>query len=383
MPYQKYLEFATEELTEKGGLDTAREIAGQPELWMEVYNLLEKKRSSLQSFIQPILAIDNLRVILTGAGSSAFIGESSQGIFQTESGKITQAIATTDIVTHPSLFFIKNIPTLMVSFARSGNSPESIEAIRLANIHCEHIFHLIITCNGQGDLGQLWKGKNIYTLVLPERSNDKSLAMTGSFTSMLLAIVLIAHLPKLDQLKKKVQLLAENADGIINNHLFQLSELFKNKYDRVIFLGSGSTLGIARECHLKLQELTDGKLICKHDSFLGFRHGPRAVTNKSSLVVYLFSGNDKVYQYEKDLAETISSDTPDVPVMVVGRKISDLNNVVLEIDAGQSDELSFIALTLIGQLMGFFASLKLGLQPDSPSVNGIINRVVQGVVIYQ
>ncbi len=108
--------------------------------------------------------------------------------------------------------------------------------------------------------------------------------------------------------------------------------------------------------------------------FLGFRHGPRAVTNRSSLVVYLFSGNDKVYQYEKDLAEAISSDTPDVPVMVVGKKINDLNNMVLQIDADQGDELSFIALTLIGQLMGFFTSLKLGLHPDKPSVNGIINR---------
>ncbi len=204
-------------------MDTAREIAGQPELWMEVYDLLEERRSSLQSFLQPILADDNLRVILTGAGSSAFIGESAQGIFQTQSGKITQAIATTDIVTHPSLHFIKDITTLMVSFARSGNSPESIEAIRLANIHCDQVYHLITTCNEQVISASNGKVKIFTTVVLPEKSNDKSLAMTGSFTSMLLAIVLIAHLPDLDQMKKKVQLLAENAMGsliiIYHNYL--------------------------------------------------------------------------------------------------------------------------------------------------------------------
>jgi len=341
-----------------------------------------EKSNSLDSFLRPVFAISNLRVILTGAGSSAFVGEAAQGIFQSETGKLTQAIASTDLVTHPSLYFLKDIPTLMVSFARSGNSPESYEAVRLANICCNTIFHLIITCNKNGDLLHHTKGKNVFTLLLPEKANDKSLAMTGSFTSMLLTIVLIAKLNKINAQLLPLKDLIETAKELLENYVPLIRDVSNHIFDRVIFLGSGPLLGIARECHLKLQELTDGKVICKHDSFLGFRHGPRAVTNKKSLVIYLFSGDDKVFQYEKDLASSISSDSPEVPVIAVGRKIPGLQNVILHIEFVHSNEFVFIAATLLGQLMGFYQSIRLGLQPDNPSVSGSINRVVQGVTIY-
>jgi tagatose-6-phosphate ketose/aldose isomerase len=382
MPDQHYLGFERDEILDKGGLDTATEIAGQPVLWREVYDLVLLKSNSLDSFLRPVFAISNLRVILTGAGSSAFVGEAAQGIFQSETGKLTQAIASTDLVTHPSLYFLKDIPTLMVSFARSGNSPESYEAVRLANICCNTIFHLIITCNKNGDLLHHTKGKNVFTLLLPEKANDKSLAMTGSFTSMLLTIVLIAKLNKINAQLLPLKDLIETAKELLENYVPLIRDVSNHIFDRVIFLGSGPLLGIARECHLKLQELTDGKVICKHDSFLGFRHGPRAVTNKKSLVIYLFSGDDKVFQYEKDLASSISSDSPEVPVIAVGRKIPGLQNVILHIEFVHSNEFVFIAATLLGQLMGFYQSIRLGLQPDNPSVSGSINRVVQGVTIY-
>lgn len=377
-----YLGFDHKEILYKEGLDTAVEIAGQPLLWREVYALVQSKTNSLNDFLQPIFALNNLRVILTGAGSSAFVGEAAQGIFQSETGMLTQAIASTDIITHPSLFFLKDVPTLMVSFARSGNSPESLEAVRLANTCCKYFFHLIITCNEKGDLVKNNKGKNVYTLILPEKANDKSLAMTGSFTSMLLAIVLIAKLYKINDLLSPIEELIETAKRLLEDYPPLIRDVSDNIFERVIFLGSGPLLGIARECHLKLQELTDGKVICKHDSFMGFRHGPRAVINKRSLVIYLFSSDDKVFQYEKDLAESISSASPEVPVVVVGRKTPGLKNVLLNIEFVHTNEFSFIAAVLVGQLIGFYQSIRLGLQPDTPSVSGNINREVQGVTIY-
>ena len=377
-----YLGFDHKEILYKEGLDTAVEIAGQPLLWREVYALVQSKTNSLNDFLQPIFALNNLRVILTGAGSSAFVGEAAQGIFQSETGMLTQAIASTDIITHPSLFFLKDVPTLMVSFARSGNSPESLEAVRLANTCCKYLFHLIITCNEKGDLVKNNKGKNVYTLILPEKANDKSLAMTGSFTSMLLAIVLIAKLYKINDLLSPIEELIETAKRLLEDYPPLIRDVSDNIFERVIFLGSGPLLGIARECHLKLQELTDGKVICKHDSFMGFRHGPRAVINKRSLVIYLFSSDDKVFLYEKDLAESISSASPEVPVVVVGRKTPGLKNVLLNIEFVHTNEFSFIAAVLVGQLIGFYQSIRLGLQPDTPSVSGNINREVQGVTIY-
>ena len=189
--------FKREEIEEKGGLHTALEIEGQPALWQEVYDMILKQKKSIQQFLAPVLANGDQRIILTGAGSSAFIGESAQGIIQANTRRLTQAIATTDLITHPQLYFIKEIPTLLVSFGRSGNSPESLAAVQPANEYCDNVFHLIITCNRDGQLVQDGL-PNAYNFILPEKANDKSLAMTGSFTAMLLSIILISKIDVLD-----------------------------------------------------------------------------------------------------------------------------------------------------------------------------------------
>ncbi|RYF91656.1 MAG: SIS domain-containing protein [Chitinophagaceae bacterium] len=380
-----YLFFNQDEIEEKGGLHTAGEIHNQPALWQEVYDLVYEQRSALSEFLSPLFANNEQRIILTGAGSSAFIGESAQGIVQANTGRLTQAIATTDLITHPELYFIKEIPTLVVSFARSGNSPESLAAVQLANEYCKNVFHLIITCNRSGQLVQE-NSRNAYNLILPEKANDKSLAMTGSFTAMLLSVILVSKINSLESLLPSLSVLINEGKELIGKHLPKIKAIAEQRYERVIFLGSGPLLGIARECHLKLQELTDGKVICKHDSFLGFRHGPRAVINENSLIVYLFSHDEHVFLYERDLCLSIDEDARHIPTVGVNHRIDGLKNSVLDITfnpANDADkDLSFISATLVGQLLGFYQSLYVGLQPDNPSVSGAISRVVQGVTIY-
>src|SRR5688500_4199376 len=384
--YQNYFGFDHEELIEKGALNTAIEIAGQPLLWREIFEQVCANKNELAAFLDPLLNSENLRIILTGAGSSAFLGEAAQGVFQKQTGRITQAIATTDLVTHPDLYFMRNVPTLMVSFARSGNSPESVEAVRLANSHCSKIYHLIITCNAKGELVRNTIGMNVFTFILPEAANDKSLAMTGSFTSMLLAGLLMVNLSSFRAAEEKVNELSAKAKEFIEKYSTQIEQLAGNSFERVIFLGSGPLLGIARECHLKLQELTDGKIICKHDSFLGFRHGPRVVVNGNSLIVYLFSQDEHVFLYERDLCLSIDADTRNIPTVGINQRMKALKSTVLDITFSPSlrdnIELSFISATLVGQILGFFHSIYVGLQPDNPSVSGAISRVVQGVTIY-
>ncbi|MDQ6764013.1 MAG: SIS domain-containing protein [Bacteroidota bacterium] len=383
----KDLNLAREYSGVRGAKHTASEIAGQPKLWKEVYKLVLEKKKSLEEFLSPILILKDVRIILTGAGSSAFIGESVQGILQAETQRVVQAIPTTDLVTHPELFFLKEVPTLLISFARSGNSPESLESIRLANIYSQRIFHLIITCNENGRLIKKSNFKNYYTLILPDCANDKGLAMTGSFTSMLLSVMLIAKLSNISNLQPQLQDAIMNAKKILSKYLPVIKNVARNKYERVIFLGSGPLLGIARECQLKLQELTDGRVICKHDSFLGFRHGPRVVINKRSLIVYFFSSDDHVFRYEKDLVKEIATGSTYLPAICVGRKVAGLENSILDIEFENStlssNDFYIIPAVLTGQLLGFYKSIELGLMPDNPSVSGAINREVQGVTIYE
>lgn len=383
-----YLNLDALEAEQNGAQETSREIMHQPQLWLDIFHLIKLNQEKISGFLDPILQILNLRIILTGAGSSAFIGESAQGIVQKNTGKFTQALATTDLVTHPDLFFMKDVPTLLVSFARSGNSPESLETVRLADIHVSNLYHFIITCNEEGELAEYarYHQDNTFCLQLPEEANDKSLAMTGSFTSMLLSVLLVTDIKNLEKKSNEVSIASSFAESIINTHSIDFQKIANESFERVIFLGSGSLLGIARECHLKLQELTDGQVVCKHDSFLGFRHGPRAVLNKKSLVVFLFSNDLHVYLYESDLAKSISLDIRSIPTISFGiKKDCDFKSKLIIKDLAATSSIgdfSVLAATLVGQLLGFYKSISLGLHPDNPSVSGAISRVVQGVKIY-
>ncbi len=147
----EYLKCKTKHLESVGGFYTAKEISRQPELWMQTYYMLLNEKEKLKDFINYMLRKDYPNIILTGAGTSAFIGEALEGPFQKKWGVTTRAIATTDLITHPENYFIPSGTTLLISFARSGDSPESLAVVELANKYCNDIYMLSITCNKDGE----------------------------------------------------------------------------------------------------------------------------------------------------------------------------------------------------------------------------------------
>lgn len=383
------LGFTKEELQENGGLFTAGEITQQPELWLKIWALLKKQKNELRIFLEQAFTHASLEVILTGAGTSAFIGESLQGPFQKNTGKQTSAIATTDLISHPQHYFKQQGALLLISFARSGESPESVAALELADSLCHNVFHLIITCNPGGKLAlfQPASPRQAFVFLLPPEANDQSLAMTSSFTSMLLTGLLISRIHELDNLEKQIQQLAGYARHILLHYADQLRRVAKLNFHRAIFLGSGPLRSVANESELKLQELTDGNVICKHDSFLGFRHGPKAVINSSSLLVYLFSNNEYVHQYELDLVRDVTMGEKGMFRIGVSESADPAVDVDLLIElsmGGEKVEEEFLTICSVipAQLLGFYKSLELGLTPDNPSKKATITRVVKGVLIY-
>ena len=369
-----------------GDDNTSREISGQPALWQDTYRTLLDQQQALAEFLQPLWDQDNLNVVLTGAGTSAFIGEALQGPFFKNTGKLTRAIATTELVSHPSLFLSRNHPTLLISFARSGNSPESVAAVEVANALCDTVYHLVITCNKRGKLARQENSQQ-YTLLLPPAANDKGLAMTGSFSAMLLTGLLVSRWSSLASLQPQIEQLVAYGHHLLRQAPDLLQKVAELPFERIIFLGSGPLRGTAQESHLKVQELTDGQVVGKYDSFLGFRHGPKVVANHQSLVVLLFSNDAYVRPYEVDLARelhqsgkaqyTIGVAERPVPGVEVDQWIT-----MTKHDTKLDEELLAVCSVLPAQIIGYYKSRQLGLAPDNPSVNGTISRVVKGVTIY-
>jgi tagatose-6-phosphate ketose/aldose isomerase len=380
------LGYTLEKLKENNSFHTANEISGQPELWKDTYKEFSQIKKSLVEFLNKVLAEEDLNIILTGAGTSAFIGETLEGYIKNNFNKYTRSVHSTDIISFPEDHLYKEKPTLLISFARSGNSPESVGVVELANKLCNTVYHLIITCNGKGQLANMGNKSNTFCFVLPPSSNDKSLAMTGSYSAMLLSGILVSKIFGFEPLENKVNLLASIGNHIISTYAEQLKELAEKDFKRGIFLGSGPRLGSAREGHLKLQELTDGKVVCIYDSFLGFRHGPKAVLDKTSLVVYLFSNDEHANKYESDLVKDIHTRQDGLFRMGIGRVGYMKEYLDLLVEMPGSEELDETMLCLCSilpaQMLAFFKSIQVGLNADTPSVSGNISRVVQGVTIY-
>jgi tagatose-6-phosphate ketose/aldose isomerase len=381
------LGLANSSLNELGAVHTASEIAAQPELWLKIYRQILGDQKRISSYLAETLPEVN-RIILTGAGTSAFIGLSLHGAFKRDLKIHTDAVATTDLVTHPGDYYFKDETILLISFARSGNSPESIAAVELADDLCKKCNHLVITCDPAGQLARRQSDSKKLIVILPPESNDKSLAMTGSYSGMLLCGFLVARLKEIDDLAPQIESLNQYGNRILKQYAPKIKELAALEFKRVVFLGSGPFYGTATESHLKVQELTDGIIICKNDSFMGFRHGPKAVTDEKTLMVFISSNNPYSQLYERDLVLAMKKGKK--PLSTVGIFESPLKGLEFDLEIQLSDsgnhvdeELLTVCSILPGQLLGLFKSLALGLRPDNPSETGAISRVVENVTIYK
>jgi tagatose-6-phosphate ketose/aldose isomerase len=376
------------EFNDEKGLHTSSEILNQPSTWEATFQKFLNEQDQLSSFLNTVLSLENLNIVLTGAGSSAFVGDVVKSTWQKYIQHPTQAIPTTDLVTHFDRYVMSQAPLLLISFARSGNSPESKAAIDVAEKNCQRVFHLVITCNPDGELAQMKGNENTCVFLLPPKAEDQSLAMTNSFTSMALAATLIPldTTSESQGIEKQVSTLIEYGNKFLDTHLSKLREISDSEFDRIIFLGSGPLQGIARESHLKVQELTNGQVIGKFDSFLGFRHGPKAIIDDQTLLVYLLSNDSNTERYEEDLIKQIAQHKIDLTTL----GISETNQPSHQIDhllylneePLLNEEFWAILCTLPAQVIGYYKSLLLGYDPDNPSPDGTISRVVEGVKIY-
>jgi tagatose-6-phosphate ketose/aldose isomerase len=367
------------------GLATATEIAQQPSLWRAVRETAEIRSAAIRGFVDPLLGRPELRIVLTGAGTSAFAGEILAPSLTSGLHRRVDAVATTDLVSNPGQYFAEDLPTLLVSFARSGDSPESTAATRLADEFLTECHHLVVTCNPEGALArQHAASTRSLVLTMPAGANDTGFAMTSSFTCMTLS-VLLALAPGL-LTGDAVERLAEAAEHLLVEGTDLATAVTGRGYGRIVYLGSGPLRGLAQESALKMLELTAGRVATWFDSPLGFRHGPKAVIDERTLILVFISGDPYTSRYDWDIVTEL-------------RALVRSENVIAVTGGGASggvdgpgaphrlddldDAARAIRLVVIAQILALHHSLGLGLTPDNPFPSGAVNRVVEGVTIHQ
>ena len=365
---------------------TAREIAQQPGLWPQIAREVGAD-GGLRAHLAPLLGNASLRIVLTGAGTSAYIGKCLAPALAS-GGRQAEAIPTTDIVASPQSTLGSKAPTLMVHFARSGSSPESVAALELAEKHIEDCHHVIVTCNAEGELTRCARGlRHAYSIVLPEACNDQSFAMTSSFTGMLLAASLALGAVAADP--GRIDALAALGTEILTAHMPLAAGLVRAQFDRVVYVGSNELKGLALESALKMLELTDGRVVSIGESPLGFRHGPKTIVNGSTLVVTFLSHDPYTRQYDFDLLRELRSDGVAGRVVALAARADERDGpdtIALQASARMPGSLTDLELCLpyavFAQTLALLRSVSLGLSPDRPNAAGTVNRVVQGVSIH-
>ena len=367
------------EQRQRGYADTLREIFQQPATWADTARL--QRSPPLQAALDP----RPQHVVLTGSGSSMYVGECLAPTLQLGLDIPVQAISAGSLLTH----WRSVLPPgkgLLISLARSGDSPESCAVVSRLLAEAPDYRHLIITCNAKGRLATSYRDDpRVNVLVLDERTNDRSLVMTSSFTNLLMAGTGLVRQSQgagaaLSRLVGVQRIFDEQADAI--------AAVAAADFSRVVYLGSGGALGAAHECALKMLEMTDGAVITMAESYLGLRHGPMSSLDEKTLVVGFLSPDPAVRAYETDLLRELSRKRLGMTRVLVGEGIaSDLlgpGDLAVELPGlgATDDAVPLMADVVVGQLLAFFRCLAQGGRPDAPS-QGVLTRVVEHFPMHQ
>ena len=393
-PLSKLLSLGEVEQRQLGVLHTAREIAQQPDTWLRTYEKIKSLQPELLAFLSNAkvfgVSEEGPTVFLVGAGTSDYVGRSVASVLRHRWQCEVWAVPSTDLLTNFDDLHVKGKSYLWISFSRSGDSSEGVAILESSLRRRSDIHQLIVCCNQAGQMVRLAEGtSNAFTLVLDDEVNDRGLAMTSSYSNMVVAGQCLAHLRDLESYESNLQSLIVSGRKLLPMAAEVASSFVANGFKKICFLGTGSLSGVAVESALKVTELTAGGIVSFSETFLGVRHGPLSAIDTQTLIVGFLSTDQRTRAYEIDLLEEIKAKglTQNILLLTSAvapeaqQKLSKIAKPLI-LDARVEDRYRPAVDVLLGQLIGLFASLKLGLNPDVPSPHGAISRVVSKVRIH-
>ncbi len=378
------------QMSETKSTYTLTEIYQQPATWKKTCQQVASMKDELKAFIDQVITQDDFDVILTGAGTSEFVGNTLFSYLNKKLNYKAKSYGTTDLVATPENYLSRTKPTLLISFGRSGNSPESVGAIDVAEEVCDNLYHLFVTCNKNGALSKkAADSDNCFAINLTDETHDQSFAMTSSFSNMYLATFLAFNLDNLDDAIAEVEKVATAGQNFLDNQYAMAKDIVEGyNFKRIVYLGSNALKGISQESALKMLELTAGEVVTMYDTPLGFRHGPKSIIDDDTLTVVYISDNEYSRQYEIDLIKEMSGQRKGNKIVAVMNgecdEIKDLVDYVItfDIDCKFDNILLGFDYIIAAQVIAVLKSLSMGKTPDNPCPTGEVNRVVKGVTLY-
>lgn len=393
-PLRALLDLPEQEKADRGVEHTPREIFQQPDTWRKTYALCQDRRDELNGVLRRAgIGRGNTSsptVYLVGAGTSDYTGRALAPLLRQRWGCEVWPIPSTTLLTEFDDFHRPGREYLWISFSRSGESPEGVALLERALARHREIRHLVITCSPQGPMAQLCGryADRAFALVLDDAANDRGLAMTGSFTNMVLAGQCVGHLEDDARFGEVVAQMSETGRQFLPAAAEAAEAMTLLGCTRSCFVGAGVLRAVADECGLKVVELSAGNVTTMAETPLGLRHGPLSSVDNHTLFVAFLSSESRRRGYELDLLREIDRKRLGrVRAVITAGAIDDVSLLAdyclsLNSAANFPDQYRPVLDVMLGQLLGLFASMRSGLKPDQPSPSGTITRVVAPIKLY-
>ena len=388
------LELPGKEKESKGLVFTPAEIHQQPDTWRNTFHKLSQQHPQILKFLEQAGirpgSPNSPTVLLVGAGTSDYIGRSLSRLMSQKWQCEVIAIPSTELITNMDEFILSNKEYVWISFSRSGDSSEGVAVLQQAlDRYPRQVRHLIVTCNHAGAMVQKFsQHSNVMAILLDDAVNDRGLAMTSSFSNLVVAGQYLAYIHTPEAYKPLLDSMIGMGRNLLSIAADRVFQLANTPIGKVCFLGTGSLQAVADESALKVLELNAGKIHTIAQSPLGLRHGPLSSIDATTLVVAYLSGDAYRRQYEIDLLEELHRKQLGSAMLLVApsedRRLISLtpNVLVLPLQDGFPDGCRPPVDVIVGQLLGLFFAVKNGIRVDSPSANAAISRVVSHVKIY-
>jgi tagatose-6-phosphate ketose/aldose isomerase len=393
-PLRTLLDLPDQEKVERGLVHTPREIFQQPDTWHTTYKLCKDRQSDLTHALRQAGigrgSTSSPTVYLVGAGTSDYSGRALAPLLRRRWGCDVWALPSTSLLTDFDEYHRAGREYLWISFSRSGESPEGVALLDRALNRNSQIRHLVITCNAAAPMAQSCERHRdrAFALVLDDSVNDRGLAMTSSFSNMVLAAQCVAHLEDIGQFGEVVSQMSEAGRAFLPAAAEAAAEATSLGCTRACFVGSGALRAVADESALKVVELSGGKVTTLAETPLGLRHGPMSSVDDQSVFTAFLSTETRRRGYELDLLREVDRKRLGrIRLVVTATDNDDAANLAdrylrLGLGSGFDDQHRAVLDVILGQLLGLFASMQSGLKPDQPSPSGTITRVVQPIQLY-
>lgn len=340
------------------GRITEQEILAQPRLWNDTVEEVAASASAVRRLWQEHSPD---QILLTGCGSSYYLAMTAAAILRAMLGIPCRALPSSEILFAPDETLLGPRPTFAVAISRSGETTETVTALEY--LRARGAPTLALTCSRGGMLSHAGD----FAVDLPVE--EHSIVMTGSFTSMLLALAALgADLAGDGALTAVLGTIPAMAQSVVPRLFVDAQERAGDEPRSYVYLGGGPLFGIASEGALKMTEMA--LLPARAYHALEFLHGPKAAVTRDTLIVGLLSERGR--PYEGQVLRHVSE--LGAEVLAVGSREAGLTSVDVGAPAGSVPGMLLAAVWT--QSLALHVARARGVDPDAP-------QFLQPVVMWE